>query len=139
MKAGQRPIAKVYKAFFKAGRDNESGETKESFLEALKASGVDIAKTSSARLAAFLRGKLKMEELEHPMQRSLQAKRPALAKPHLRQPAFPAAERKRLEIVFEVEPANTFPKRHNLPSVNPTAIPFTVTRNVGQPMRASNV
>jgi hypothetical protein len=128
--AGQaRPILKVYNAFYKAGRDKEAGTVKEAFLEALKAQGVDFTKTSVARLARFLRGTLSIEELEHPMKGPFQIKRPKpagkrkpvptelpkiepaplprpLVKLKFVNGALSATERRRLEIVFEVETAN---------------------------------
>ena len=101
MANGARPIAKVYSAFLKAGMGNESGLRKEEFLEALKGQGIDFSKTSSFRLARFLRGQLAIEELQSPMKRPLQTKAPVRVKPHRRKTALSAAEKKRLELVFK--------------------------------------
>ena len=61
---GRRPIRKVYRAFLKAGRGKEAGTVKEAFLGQLQANGVDLAKTSSFRLALVLQGDWGIEDLK---------------------------------------------------------------------------
>lgn len=71
MAKGKRPIQRVYDAFRKVGREKETFEVKNALLEALEGQGIDLTKTSTARLAAFLRGELRIEDLQNPAEHSL--------------------------------------------------------------------
>jgi hypothetical protein len=59
----RKPLTKVYRAFFKAGRDNEAGLVKERFLTDLAKAGVNLDKATSPRMARVLKGEITMERL----------------------------------------------------------------------------